>query len=169
MRKAEPGGPANRRKKALRLWLTFSFATGWKMIPDLKWLVGSSLTNIEKIDYTWAFRFGDGTVITTDGSPWRLVTETGVAVTSEDHGQQFGLPSSVDAAERLKTKAVGKTIDRAFVDSRTGDLTVAMGTSFLTFLCLSMGYESWHLTSGDLEFVCMGGGRVEQIQEDGKG
>ncbi|HUL21010.1 MAG TPA: DUF6188 family protein [Thermodesulfobacteriota bacterium] len=128
----------------------------------MKWMIGRSIAEVEKMDYTWFFRFDDGTVIATENC-WRLVVATGIAVTSEDHGHQFGLATPLDAANVVKTKTNGKTINHAELDKNTGDLTLSMESTFLTFLCLSSGYEAWRITHGDLEFVCMGGGRVEQI------
>ena len=70
--------------------------------PDLTWLVGLQLKAVEKKDYSWFFTFDDGGSIATE-SFWRLITIEGVAVTSEDHGHQFGLPAPVDAANLAKT------------------------------------------------------------------
>jgi hypothetical protein len=139
------------------------------MIPDLEWMIGSSLTDVEKTDYTWVFRFSDGTTITTTDSPWRLVGPEGILATSEDDGHQFGLPVPIDARQILRREAGGKAIENATVKETTGDLVLTMGQGSLEFLCLSMGYEAWHLTGANLEFVCMGGGRVERIEENEKG
>ncbi len=132
------------------------------MIPDMKWMIGRSVTEVEKKDYTWFFRFDDGTVIGTEDS-WRLIANGRIAITSEDHGHQFGLDSPVDAAAVVKAKTNGKTVGRTLVDNNTGDLTLFMESTFLTFFCLSAGYEAWRITHGETEFICKGGGKVVKI------
>jgi len=129
------------------------------MIPDLKWMIGQSIKEIEKKDYTWFFRLDDGTVIGTEDS-WRLVGAERIVMTSEDHGQQFGHDSPVDAADIVKAETKGKALTHAEVDMKTGDLTLSIASTSLTFLCLSSGYEAWRITHGDLEYICTGGGTV---------
>jgi hypothetical protein len=133
------------------------------MIPDMKWMIGRSITEVQKKDYTWFFRFDDGTVIGTEDC-WRLIANGRIVITSEDHGHQFGLDSPVDAAGVVKAETNGKTVNRTVVDNNTGDLTLFMESTFLTFLCLSAGHEAWHITYTGLEFVCMGGGKVVEIK-----
>jgi hypothetical protein len=135
------------------------------MIPDLKWVIGRSVTEVEKKDYTWFFRFDDGTVISTDDC-WRLGSTAGIVVTSADHGQQFGLASPINAADVVKTETNGKIVNNSELYKGTGDLSLSMESLSLTFFCLSSGYEAWHMTRGDLELVCMGGGRVVEISKD---
>jgi hypothetical protein len=67
---------------------------------DCQPLVGQTLRSVEKKDYSWFFVFADDISIVTE-STWRLLSEDGIIVTSEDHGHQFGLPAPVDAAERV--------------------------------------------------------------------
>jgi hypothetical protein len=131
-------------------------------MPDLRWMIGRSITEVEKKDYTWFFRFDDGTVIGTEDS-WRLIVNAKIAITSEDHGHQFGHDTPVDAAGVVIAETNGKTVNRTVVDNTTGDLTLFLKSTFLTFLCLSSGYEAWRITHGDLEFICMGGGKVVKI------
>ena len=132
------------------------------MIPDMKWMIGRSITEVEKTDYTWFFRFDDGTVIGTEDC-WRLIANGRIVITSEDHGHQFGLDSPVDATGVIKAETNGKTVNGIEVDNNTGDLTLFMESTFLTFLCLSAGYEAWHMTHCEIEFICMGGGKVVEI------
>ncbi len=129
------------------------------MIPDLKWMVGRSIKEIEKKDYTWFFRFDDGTVIATEDC-WRLVGAGKLVVTSEDHGQQFGLDSPVNATDIVKAETNGKTVNNTEVDRNTGDLTLWIASNSLTFLCLSSGYEAWRITHGNFEYICTGSGKV---------
>jgi len=132
-------------------------------MPDLKWMTGSSLTNARRVEYTWSFQFDNGTAITVTESPWRLVGLEGIVATSEDHGHQFGLPVPVNVEQILNKEVVGKAIEDIIVRETTGDLILTIGSCSLEFLCLSAGYEAWHLTSEHLELVCTGGGRVLKI------
>ena len=61
-------------------------------------LIGHQLLSIKKKDYSWFFVFGEEVSLVTE-SPWRLISEERIIVASQDHGQQFGLPKPVDAAE----------------------------------------------------------------------
>jgi hypothetical protein len=131
---------------------------------DLTWLVGRQLKVVEKKDYSWFFTFDDGSSIATE-SFWRLITTDGVAVTSEDHGQQFGLPAPVDAAELAKTKIGGTTVDRFTLDEQTGDLSICFSDKTLQFVTTSAGYEGWRTVHGSQEIVCGGGGRLLEPTE----
>ena len=135
------------------------------MIPNLKWMIGLSIVAVEKKDYTWFFRLNDGAVIAATDSPWRLVTPKGVAITSEDHGHQFGLPSPVDAAEIVKPQALGRRIDNCEVDKKTGTSSSTWDQFLLRSYVFSSGYEAWHLTHSSLEIVCTGGGKIVNINE----
>ncbi len=60
---------------------------------------GATLVSAEAYEFLWAFRFSDRVTVTTQ-SIWRVLTADRIAVTSEGHQQQFGLPAPVDAAKR---------------------------------------------------------------------
>jgi hypothetical protein len=127
--------------------------------PDITWLMGRHLAEVEKMDWTWFFRLDDGSVIATE-STWRIVTPGGVVVTSEDHGQQFGLPAPLDAVGVARKEIGGLPVTGCNLDARTGDLNLEFGSVTLQFLCLSGGYESWRTTHGMQDLVCTGGGKV---------
>lgn len=63
-------------------------------------LVGQTLRSVERKDHSWIFVFAGEIAIVTE-SPWRFLTANAIAVASDDHGHQFGLPAPVDAAERV--------------------------------------------------------------------
>ena len=137
--------------------MSTTFADNMK--HDITWLVGRQFGQIEKMEWTWSLRLDDGSVIATE-STWRLVTDQGVTVTSEDDGQQFGLPAPFDAASAVETELAGQTVSGFALDSTTGDLTIEFGSRRLQFLCLSSGYESWRLTHGAQDLICTGTGKV---------
>ena len=71
------------------------------LFPDLRWIAGNEVLSISLVEpVSWRFEFGDGTVLRVD-TLWRVVTGE-VAVTSADHGHQFGLPEPVDAGVRAE-------------------------------------------------------------------
>lgn len=118
---------------------------------------------MEKADLSWFLTFDDGSSIGTEGA-WRLVTPAGVAVTSEDHGHQFGLPAPVDAGCVAKAALGDKIVERYALDERTGDLALHLGgDTTIEFLTLSSGYEGWRTVHGNQEVICMGGGRLVEL------
>ena len=123
-------------------------------------LIGLNLVSVEKKDHSWFFAFGEGDSIVTEG-PWRLVSEERIAVTSEDQGQQFGLPKPVNAAERALSCLTGRTVTGTGITEFSGDLTVEFsGRVLLQFLQISCGYESWRLHIRGSETICTGGGDI---------
>lgn len=123
-------------------------------------LIGRQLLSVEKKDYSWFFGFGAGVSLATE-SPWRLIEQGRIAVSSEDHGQQFGLPAPVDAAREVLSRAAGRTVEAASVASDSGDLMVQFpGRVYLQQLQLSSGHESWRLSVDGSESICMGGGSI---------
>ena len=130
------------------------------MLIDLQPFVGASVRSVEKVDYSWFFRFGESLSIVTE-SPWRLITPERFVVAAEDHGQQFGLPKPVDAAECV-TARLGTLVVRSFrIDEPTGDLFLYFEEKlYLQLLQLSAGYESWRASTGLGEVICTGGGEI---------
>lgn len=114
-------------------------------------LCGATLASVEALEFGWTFSFSNGASVTTL-SLWRALSAHGIAVTSRDHQQQFGLPAPVDAAQRAVSVLLGK-ITSAELAPITSDLRIRFGSTItLEFLNTSLGYEGWHL-------VTRGGGR----------
>jgi hypothetical protein len=136
--------------------------------PDInsycKPLVGQTLRSVEKKDYSWFFVFADEISIVTE-SPWRFLTADGIVVTSEDHGQQFGLPAPVDAAERVLAGVLRRIVVAASITRPTADLIIDFsGDVHLQFFQMSCGYESWRLYIHGSETICTGGGDIAYFQ-----
>jgi hypothetical protein len=122
-------------------------------------LTGTHLASVEKLDYTWFFRFTSDVTIATE-SQWRLL-QGHIVVTSEDHLQQFGRPEPVNAAERVLASTAGRTVEGAAVSPFSGDLTIDFsGGAQLQLLQVSSGYESWRLSTKSGETICTGGGSI---------
>lgn len=127
------------------------------MALDLSWLVGRRIAAVEKKDFTWFFRFDDASSIATQ-SFWRLVTDR-VLVTSEDHGQMFGLKEPVNSAKVAEDVLGQVFVARFTLDDRTGDLSLEFnGSGTVQFLTTSGGYEGWRIGHGDQSIICLGGG-----------
>jgi hypothetical protein len=135
------------------------------MWTQLQSFVGKPLLSIEKVDWSWFFRFDAPLVIVTE-APWRLITPQGIAVANGDHGQQFGLPEPVDASSRAISCLPSPEVQSVTLDEQTGDLRLNFpdGTC-LQFLQMSCGYEAWraHIASG--EIICTGGGQTVLIEK----
>ena len=133
------------------------------MTPDLQSLVGQPLRSIEKKDYSWSFIFDDDAEIIAD-APWRFVTPEGIYVASEDHGEPFGLPAPIDAAEILRAAVAGLLVTAAVIHPVTGDFTITFTEdSELQILQTSCGYEAWRLHLAGTETICRGGGELATL------
>lgn len=134
------------------------------MTIDLKWVIRNRIKEIGKQDYTWFFAFDGGGSITTE-STWRIITADGIRATSEDNGHEFGLSAPLDVVDVAKKIIGQQTIKQYALDPRTGDLSLHFEDNCeLQFLNLSSGYESWHIVHGAHEIICMGGGKLQEIE-----
>jgi hypothetical protein len=131
---------------------------------------GATIAGVEPWEFGWTFRFSNGARITTQ-SIWRALTAQGIAVTSEDHQQRFGLPEPVDAGQRAISTLTGQVNATALV-SITGDLRVSFESGCsLEFLNTSTGYEGWQLAGLDgkgkaFNIIALGGGELAIFKTD---
>jgi hypothetical protein len=89
------------------------------------------------------------------------LTKDKIFVTSEDHGQIFGLPKPVDAAERVIKSVQGQAISKFIVAEITSDLLLYFSNGAqIHILNTSCGYESWEICFKNLNVICMGGGSL---------
>ena len=134
------------------------------MRAELLSFVGNQLRSVEKLDWSWIFRFEIRLGIVTEG-PWRLIGSGGVEVSDGDHGQQFGLPQPVDASIRILSLLSSREVQSVTLDEQTGDLRLHFGeNTYLHFLQLSSGYESWRASTASGEIICEGGGTTVFIE-----
>ena len=129
-------------------------------------LVGRS---IQKLDASaapnyWVLHFSEGVRLGV-GSFWRLVSEQGIVICGDDHGQYFGEKAPVDAGERLLAAVGGAPVVAAPLQPRTGDLHIEFSASLrLEVLVTSCCFESWELWRPDgSALVAVGGGRLVPI------
>jgi hypothetical protein len=132
----------------------------FKMKPNFDWLINKRLSQVEKKDYTWFFTFENGGSVSIDSS-WRLISTTGIIVTSEDHGQPFGLSAPVDAGEKVMTTVGNKLVVQCLCSAPTSDLTIIFEAEIqIQFLNMSSGYESWTMCNDNVQTICLGGGEL---------
>lgn len=129
---------------------------------DISWMVGLAFDEVKFLaPSSWSFRFGEGLEIRAD-CVWRLVIGGHIALSSEDHGQQYGLPSPVDAEVQCRSLIVQVKIERAEVREDTRDIVIGFSSgSRLEILPISSGYESWQLAGPDGTLtIAQGGGNL---------
>jgi hypothetical protein len=133
------------------------------MKPNFDWLLKQRLSQVEKKDFTWIFSFEAGGSVNTQ-SMWRLVTPSGIFVTSEDHEQLFGLPAPVDAGKRVMDTIQNKRISSYSCERPCSDLMISFeGGAQIQFLSTSCGYESWEMWNGTTQIICTGGGELAEF------
>jgi hypothetical protein len=65
------------------------------------WLAAQQVESVSWSDpLPWLFSFSRGARLTVE-CPWRIIAEGHIAVSSEDHGQQYGLPAPIDLQRLL--------------------------------------------------------------------
>jgi hypothetical protein len=127
---------------------------------DFSWMVGRHI-EVSFSEPSWFFAFGDSLTIRVD-CPWRLLERGTIAVSSDDHLQQFGLPRPIDAAEHATILLTGAVVRRVEVREGTADLIVDFdGDKRLEIIPFSSGYESWQVsTPSGKSIVAQGGGQL---------
>jgi hypothetical protein len=137
------------------------------MNPDLEWLKGERLVEVAKRAHSWAFVFSGGGSIVTEQA-WRVVTNQGVAVGSDDHGQLFGLSVPVDASTCVLSATKEKQISDVRVADKAGDLSLFFGSDTqVEFLTLSCGFEGWRAIHERCDLICLGGGTLHRNENRG--
>lgn len=115
-------------------------------------LYGRRFERIERFEppgWGWWFHF-DGKIILTIETGWRLVSDTTIAVSSEDDGQIFGRKTTVDAAAEAQSLLADKSVSGVLIEPACSDLTIHFGVTLrVDVINLSCGYEAWNLTGQD--------------------
>lgn len=94
--------------------------------------------------------------------PWRLLRHGSIAVSGEDHRQQFGLPAPIDAAQSATSLLASTIVQSVEVRGGTADLLIGFtGELRLDILPFSSGYESWQVSApGGKQIIACGGGEL---------
>jgi hypothetical protein len=128
---------------------------------DFSWMVGRHVEVWFSEPSMWFFAFGDSLGVSVE-CPWRLIHQGGIAVSGDDHRQQFGLPAPIDAAARATSLLAGATVRRVEVREGTADLLIDFdGDRRLEIIPFSSGYESWQASAPTgKSIVAQGGGQL---------
>lgn len=135
---------------------------------DFSWMVGRTISSVALNEPAqWSFSFGAGVGISAE-CPWRLLKDGRVAISSEDHLQQYGLPAPLDAAAVAADTLGSHPVVRVEIKEGTADLLLEFAGSLrLEFLPISSGYESWGATTpSGFRVIAQGGGQLSGWRDD---
>jgi len=131
---------------------------------DLSWLIGRTAESItfDKPSF-WVFKFGPDALISVE-CLWRIIQQSRVVLTSEDHGQRFGLPAPVDAKAECIALLNGQAVTAASLKVVTADLVITFSSDLrLEIIPTSSGYESWQMRDPTgANYVAQGGGQISK-------
>jgi len=127
---------------------------------DLSWMIGRGITDVT-FDGAWTFCFVDKGYINVE-CPWRILSEGRTTLSSDDHGQQYGLPAPIDAAAEATKLLSAVKIDAAQLRVGTSDILIDFsGNLRLEIIPISSGYEGWQMKNPfGTQFFAQGGGQV---------
>jgi uncharacterized protein DUF6188 len=136
---------------------------------QLGWLVGRRFQSLSRREYDWVAVFDQDAKIVIE-CLWRLVRSDRIQVTSEDHGQQFGLPAPLDAAAEVNARIAEAAVEAVEVRQGLLDLTLHFSTGHtLQIVPNSSGYEAWNVSNGNKQFIAVGGGELALLDGDRRG
>lgn len=125
---------------------------------ELAWLSGHRFQSLTRRDYEWVIAF-DNDVSLVIACLWRLVESGRIRFTSDDDGQQFGLPAPVDAEAEVNSRLAQVSVEAVELRQGTLDLELTFSTGHvLQIIPDSSGYEAWNLFRRNRQFVAVGGG-----------
>jgi hypothetical protein len=132
------------------------------MTERLRFDLEDALVDVRHDGYQWFWKFQQ--VSLSSGALWRVLRDGDVVLTSQDHGQQFGLPEPVDAVSMTVDAFTGSKLRIVSIEEKTGDLNLTFDSgTVLQVLVSSSGYESFDLEVGTRRYVGVGGGRVDEM------
>jgi hypothetical protein len=94
---------------------------------ELDWLVGYRFHSITRREFDWVIAF-DKDASLGIACLWRLVEFGRIRFTSEDDGQQFGLPAPVNAAAEVNGCLAGAAVEGVELRQGLLDLELRFGT-----------------------------------------
>src|SRR5262245_21461350 len=107
------------------------------------WISGKRFLSMIRREYDWTIVLERDTQLVV-ACLCRLVESGRVRITSEDHGQQFGLPPPIDAAAEINRRIAGQLVIRAELREGTLDLELHLEHGCcLQVIADSSGYEAW--------------------------
>ena len=114
---------------------------------------------------SWSFDF-QGRLRLNIQCPWRIISDSGIALGSEDDGQQFGLLAPLNGGEMALRLLAGTTLKHVLITEKTGDVVFEFESGIrLEVFNNSSGYEGWNCgTSSGLAVIGMGGGTTANVE-----
>jgi len=135
---------------------------------DLSWMAGRIIVEVSLHEPTrWSFIFGPEASIGVE-CLWRIVEHGRVVLTGEDHSQQFGLSTPIDAATKGTELLANRQITTAQLREATADIVIEFnGDLRLEIIQTSSGYESWQMRDpSGVSFFAQGGGQICRWKPD---
>ena len=125
-------------------------------------MVGRTVATVTLLEpLTWRFEFGAAERLNVE-CLWRIVSDGRVQLTSDDHGQLFGLQAPVDSGREAAELLAGMPVTSVEIRASTADLFIQFesGTQ-LEIIPTSSGYEAWKIYGPDGScHVATGGGTI---------
>ena len=127
---------------------------------ELSWLVEHRFQSVTRREYDWVFVFDKNITLTVE-CLWRLVENGRIRVTSQDEGQEFGLPTPVNAVQEINCRLAQTSITAVELREGLLDLQLHFTSSHVLQITPdSSGYEAWELSDGVRLFIAVGGGEL---------
>lgn len=94
--------------------------------------------------------------------PWRILQQGRTTLSSDDYGQQYGLPAPIDAAAEATKLLSAIDIDAAQLRVGANDILIDFSDDGrLEIIPISSGYEGWQMMNPfGTEFFARGGGQI---------
>lgn len=119
---------------------------------------GKIILGFEILEYGFcSISLSDGYAISME-TLCRFVGGNGDFISSQDHGQMFGLTEPYDAAGKMNKAIKGKEIRDAHLSEDTGDLMLTIDGGRLEIICNSAGYECYQIHGPDNLIIVGRGG-----------
>ena len=113
---------------------------------DFSCMVGRIITGVQHLEPSqWSFMAGPSLSVGVE-CPWRILDAGRIAISSEDHLQQYGLSARLDAASIATNLLALRPITRVEIRESNADLLLEFeGRLRLEVIPFSTGYESWNI------------------------
>lgn len=129
---------------------------------DLSWMVGRVVREVTGFEGgCWRFVFEQWEYIQTY-CLWRIVRDNRLILTSDDHGQQFGLPAPIDAGCKAMEAFASASVRAVVLREAMGDMLIEFEQGLrLEIISNSAGYEAWEVRGpGRVCFVAGSSGQI---------
>ncbi len=139
--------------------LEASYPSEVAAMNSLAWLAQRRFESVVHREHDWVFMFEGAAQLTVE-CLWRLLDRGRIRITSEDDGQQFGLPAPVAAADELNRRLASALVASVSLREGTLDLELRFNGGCVLQMLPTMGYEAWNVSGEGRQFVAVGGGQL---------